>query len=337
LGLTTIDKEVTNDKRERLRFLGNSPLVPPLITLAAGLILFSLFVPHFATVRTVSGFLSSASINAIVVIGVTLLMIAGEFDLSVGAIMAMGGLIFARIMLDGGSPIVAFGLALLVAGALGAINGLLTIWSGIPSFIVTLGTRSIYRAAVWLLSGGLMLQTTQKLPVYNFFNGRLDIVNQFFTRANFRTVTVWAVLLGLLVHFLLTRTAFGNHVFAIGGNPGAAVSQGVKTKRVKVICFTITGILSGLAGVMTFSQFFTVFVATGSGLELTSIASAVAGGTVLTGGVGSIIGGLLGILLINMLRTGVVLLGLPSDNFEAIVGVAIIGAAVLNERLRGRL
>jgi simple sugar transport system permease protein len=89
--------------------------------------------------------------------------------------------------------------------------------------------------------------------------------------------------------------------------------------------------------VMTFSQFFTVFVATGSGLELTSIASAVAGGTVLTGGVGSIIGGLLGILLINMLRTGVVLLGLPSDNFEAIVGVAIIGAAILNERLRGRL
>ena len=111
----------------------------------------------------------------------------------------------------------------------------------------------------------------------------------------------------------------------------------MKTKRVKVICFTIAGILSGLAGVMTFSQFFTMFVATGTGLELTSIASAVAGGTVLTGGVGSIIGGLLGILLINMLRNGVVLRGLPSDNFEAIVGVAIIGAAVLNERLRGRL
>lgn len=337
MGITTIDKEVTSDKQKRLRFLGDSPLVPPLITLAAGLVLFSLFVPHFATMRTVSGFVSSASINAIVVIGVTLLMIAGEFDLSVGAIVAMGGYIFASVMLDGGSPIVAVGLALLAAGALGAINGLLTIWTGIPSFIVTLGTRSIYRAAVWLMSGGLMLQTTQKLPIYNLFNGRLDIVNQFFTRSNFRSVTVWAILLGLFVHLLLTRTRFGNHVFAIGGNPGAAVSQGVNTKRVKVICFTITGILSGLAGVMTFSQFFTMFVATGSGLELTSIASAVAGGTVLTGGVGSIIGGMLGIVLINMLRTGVVLLGLPSDNFEAIVGVAIIGAAILNERMRGRL
>ena len=116
LGITTIDKEVTSDKQERLGFLGDSPLVPPLLTLAVGLVLFSLFVPHFATMRTMSGFVSAASINAIVVIGVTLLMIAGEFDLSVGAIVAMGGYIFASIMLDGGSPIVAVGLALLVAG-----------------------------------------------------------------------------------------------------------------------------------------------------------------------------------------------------------------------------
>jgi simple sugar transport system permease protein len=219
---------------------------------------------------------------------------------------------------------------------MGGINGWLTIGTGIPSFIVTLGTRSIYRAAVWIFSGGLMLQTAEKLPIYEMFSGRLDLINNFFERANFRTVTVWALLLGLLLQLVLTRTRFGNQVFATGGNPGAAMAQGVKTKLVKLISFTLTGFLAGVAGIMTFSQFTTVFVATATNLELTAIASAVVGGTLLTGGVGSIIGGLIGILIINMLRTGVVLLGFPSDNFEAIVGVAIIGAAIINEYIRRR-
>lgn len=323
-------------KKKIRSLLDDSPTIPPLITLTAGLVLFSLFVPKFATMRTVSGFMNAASINAIVVIGVTLLMIVGEFDLSVGAIVAMGGYIFAKIILKGGSPVVAIGLALFVTAVLGSINGIITIWTRIPSFVVTLGNRSIYRAAVWLYSGGMMLQTTEESPVYDFFSGRLDVMNDLFNRANFRTTIVWAILLGLILQFLLTRTRFGNHVFAIGGNPQAALEQGVNTKLVKLLCFILTGIMAGLAGIMTFSQFSTVFVATGTGIELTAIASAITGGALLTGGIGSIIGGLVGILLINMLRTGVVLGGFPSDNFEAIVGIAIIGAAILNERLRSR-
>ncbi|MBI1879435.1 MAG: ABC transporter permease [Chloroflexi bacterium] len=248
----------------------------------------------------------------------------------------MGGYIFAAIILKGGSPIIAIGLALLVTAMMGGINGGLTIWTGIPSFIVTLGTSSIYRAVVWLYSGGLMLQTTDELPLYTFFNGRLDIANNLLSRANFRTVTVWVIVLGLLLQFILIRTRFGNHVFATGGNVRGAKAQGINIKLVKLICFTLTGTLAGLAGIMTFSQFLTVFVATGRGVELTAIASAVVGGALLKGGVGSIIGGLVGILLISMLRSGVVLLGFPSDNFESIVGIAIIGAAIINERVRSR-
>lgn len=311
-------------------------MAPPLVTLIVGFILFSVFVPNFASARTISGIVNAASINAIVVIGVTMLMISGEFDLSVGATVAMGGYVFAKITLNGGSPVVAVIVTLLVTAVMGAINGGLTIGTGIPSFIVTLGTLSIYRAAVWIFSGGLMLQTAEKLPIYEMLSGRLGFINNLIEQANFRTVTVWAILLGLLLHLVLTRTRFGNQVFATGGNPGAAMAQGVKTKRVKLICFTLTGALAGVAGIMTFSQFTTVFVATATDLELTAIAAAVVGGTLLTGGVGSIIGGMLGILVINMLRTGVILLGLPSDNFEAIVGVAIIGAAIINEYIRRR-
>ena len=181
-----------------------------------------------------------------------------------------------------------------------------------------------------------MLQTAEKLPIYEMLSGRLDFINNLINKPNFRTITVWAILLALLLHLVLTRTRFGNQVFATGGNPGAARAQGVRTKLIKLVCFTVTGALAGVAGIMTFSQFTTVFVATATNLELTAVAAAVVGGTLLTGGVGSIIGGLLGILIINMLRTGVVLLGLPSDNFEAIVGVAIIGAAIINEYIRRR-
>lgn len=328
---------VTTDTRKRTRsWLGDSPILPPLLTFLGIFIILSIFVPNFGTMRTVSSFISGASISAIVVLGVTLLMIAGEFDLSVGGMMAMGAYIFAMLVLNGKSPVLAVILALCVTSLLGFLNGFLTVTTRIPSFIVTLGTRSIYRAAVWIVSGGIMLQTTEKLPVFDTLNGRLDVVNDLFAGANFRTATLWALLLGVIIQLVLTRTQFGNQVFATGGNPGAALAQGINVKRVKVICFTITGLLAGWAGVLTFSQFKTAFVATGTGLELTAIASAVVGGTMLAGGVGSVIGGLLGVALVSALRSGVILLGLPSDNFEAIVGVTIIAASILNERIRLR-
>ncbi len=330
-------KAVRLETQQKPIFSFASPIIPPLITVIIIWVAFWLLVPNFGTIRTVSGVLNAASINAIVVIGVTILMIAGEFDLSVGAVMAMGGYIFAHGMVSGGSPVVAISLALLVSTLMGTINGLVTVYTRIPSFIVTLGTLSIYRGAVWVYSGGEMIQTTEKLSLYEFLNGRLDLVNDLIQRANFRTATVWVILLAILFQIILTRTRFGNHIFAVGGNPQAALAQGVNIKLVKIICFSITGALAGLAGILTFSQFASVFVATGATVELTAIAGAVVGGTLLTGGVGSVIGGLLGILLIDTLRSGVVLLGFPSDNFAAVVGVTIIGVALLIEWMRGRL
>jgi simple sugar transport system permease protein len=302
----------------------DSPVIPPLVSLILVWMVFWLFVPNFGSMRTVSGVFNSASINAVVVIGVTILMIAGEFDLSVGAIVAMAGYIFAGIMLDGGSPYWAVGAALLVATLMGAINGLITVYTRMPSFIVTLGTLSIYRGAVWVYSAGEMIQTTEKLAAYELLNGRLGLINDLIPRANFRTATVWMIILAVIFQFILTRTRFGNHIFAVGGNKQAAIAQGVNAKLVKIACFAITGALAGLA-------------ATGATVELTAIAGAVVGGTMLTGGIGSILGGLLGILLIDTLRSGVVLLGFPSDNFAAVVGVTIIGVTLLNEWIRGRL
>lgn len=326
-------------QRNVRRLFSESPIAGPLATLLVVFILFSLFVEHFFALRSVSGIVNAATLSGMVTIGVTILMISSEFDLSVAALVAMGGYLYAMNTVDGGSPVLAVLLAVGVPALLGAVNGLILIWTGIPSFIITLGTRSIYRGAVWIVSGGALLQTTQDLAIYNVFNGRLDIVNNFFSGANFRTSLLWLLAMVVLFQYILTRTRFGNHVFAAGGDPSAAAAQGVNVGRVKMINFIISGALAGFAGVLLFSQYGTVRVASGAGMELSAIAAAVVGGAFLTGGAGSIWGALIGVLLISALRTGVILLDIPfipADNFEAVVGATIVAAVILNNWIRSR-
>jgi len=333
---------MTNVAARRLHFrrlFAESPIAGPLATLIIVFVLLSVFVPQFLTLRSISGILNAATLTGMVTIGVTLLMISGEFDLSVGTLVAAGGYLFAFNTMNGGSPLVAVLLALLIPAILGALNGLILIWTRIPSFIVTLGTSSIYRGAVWLLSGGVLVQTLERPLVYEVFNGRLDVINNLFENASFRTAALWLLGVALLFQYVLTCTRYGNHVFAVGGNPAAAKAQGANVNRVKVINFAISGALAGFAGVLLFSQYRSVRVATGAGMELSAIAAAVVGGTLLTGGAGSIWGALIGVLLISALRTGVILLDIPfvpADNFQAVVGVTIVVAVILNHWLRRR-
>lgn len=320
------------------RLFSENPVAGPLAVFLVVFVLLSLFVPKFLTLRSVSGILNAATLSGTLTVGIALLMIAGEFDLSVGSQMAVGGYIFASLAMSG-QPVLGALLALLVTAALGSFNGVILVTTGIPSFIVTLGTKYFYRGMLWVISGGTMLQTVEKAGIYKFFNGRLDILNDLFPGSNFRTSLIWLFLLVVIFQFLLTKTSFGNHVFAVGGNAGAAVGQGVNVRRVKILNFAITGVLAGFTGILLFSQFSTVRVASGDGMELSAIAAAVVGGTLTTGGSGSIWGALIGALTISMLRTGVVLMNIPfipADNFEAIVGVTIVLAVILNNWMRRR-
>ena len=356
-----------------LRLFENSPIAGPLITLIAIYILFLFIVPNFATWRTLSGIVTAVSISGIVTIGITLLMISGEFDLSLAPMIAMSGYLFGSISVGADSLItntlsswglpvavgdgnvtlaVIFGLG--VPALMGLVNGLILIWTNIPSFIVTLGTRQIYRGLVWIVAGAELLQVVESadltLPVlYDVLNGRLDGFNEFIKntvlspesrdRVNFRRATLW--LFGLIVIYqtLLVWTPFGNHLFAIGGNDGAARAQGVRSSRARVYAFMISGLLAGFAGMVQFSQFKSVRVAEQTGIELTAIAGAVVGGALLNGGYGSVWGALVGVLLISVLRSGVILLKIPfvpADNFPAVVGVTIIASVIFNNWLRTR-
>lgn len=319
------------------RWVVESPIAGPMITLVGVFVLFSLFVPNFFTMRSISGIVNAATMTGVVTIGVTMLMIAGEFDLSVGPMMAMGGFLYGMNSIEGGNVALAIALALVVPGFMGAINGFIVTRTMIPSFITTLSTMFIFRGIVWVLSGGQMLQTIEKVWIYEIVNGRLQFLANAIENANFRSAAVWLLILVVVFQYVLVRTRFGNHVFATGGNEGAAAAQGVNTRRTKMYCFILSGILSGFAGILLFSQFKTIRIASGAGIELQAIAAAVVGGTLLTGGSGSIVGALLGVMIISMLRTGVVLTDLiPADNFGAIVGVTIIAAAVFNNWVRSK-
>lgn len=336
LSFMTSARRILSTLRRRL---AGSTLAGPLLTLLAIFALFALTVPNFLTWRTLTNIVNATTLVGTVTIGVTLLMIGGEFDLSVGALVAAGGYLFASST-QAGAPLLGVVLAVGVPALLGGVNGGLLLITGMPSFIITLGTLSIYQGAVWVLSGGALLQVLDRPPVFDLFNGRLEVLNALAPGANFRTSTLWIVALALAVHLLLTRTRYGNHVYAVGGDPAAARAQGVHVRRVKLINYLISGALAGFAGVLLFSQFRSVNVATGAGVELDAIAAAVVGGTLLTGGSGSVFGGVIGVLLISTLRSGVVRLDIPfipADNFEAVVGLTIIGAAVLNHHLRRNL
>ncbi|MGD2205970.1 MAG: ABC transporter permease, partial [Anaerolineae bacterium] len=227
------------------RLITESPIAGPLITLVIVFVLFSLFVPNFLTVRSLSGIVNAATLTGTITIGITLLMISGEFDLSVGPIMAMGGFLYGLNSVEGGNPLWALFLALFIPGLMGALNGVIVNQTRIPSFITTLSTMFIYRGLTWVFSGGQMFQTIEQIPVYDIFNGRMSFIADAVKGANFRTAALWWFGLVLLFQYILVRTRFGNHVFASGGNVGAAGAQGVNVQRIKLVCFTLSGVLAG--------------------------------------------------------------------------------------------
>jgi simple sugar transport system permease protein len=332
-GETTTSQVAQTGRRSLFR----SPMMGAGVTLVIVFVLFSIFVPEFLTMRSISGIINAATLTGIIAIGVTLLMIAGEFDLSVGPVMAMGGFVFGFYVMGGVNSWLAIVIALVVCMFMGLFNGFVVVRARMPSFIVTLGTAFLFTGVVWAYSGGQVLQITDDMPIFAVLNGRMEALAAWIPGANFRTSIFWLLGLVAFFQFILVRTRFGNHIFAVGGNRDAAAAQGVAVGRVKTICFMITSVLAGLAGVFLFAQFKTVRIATGTGEELKAIAAAVVGGTLITGGYGSVVGTLIGVLLISTLRTGVVLMDVISaDNFDAIVGVTIVAAAILNNYLRNR-
>jgi simple sugar transport system permease protein len=286
-------------------------------------VFFAVWADQFLTTDSLASTLAIAAELGIVAMAVTLLMIAGEFDLSVGSVLGMSSVLVAYAMTELGLPAVAAVVCGLAgAAAIGLLNGLLVVWLRIPSFIVTLGALMFWRGVVSVITQGFPIDVPDSAVLepfsHRFANG-------------FNASAFWFVGLAVVFAFLLGRAAFGNWILASGGNERAARGLGVPVDRVRVTLFVLTAVMAGLVGVMQAGRFGSVDANRGSGLELEAIAAAVIGGARLTGGFGSVIGTALGCLMIGMIRNGLALAGVASYWYTAIIGLLVVLAVVVNQ------
>ncbi len=282
----------------------------------------------FLNAQNLQGMLGLLPEMGLVAIGVTLLMICGEFDLSVGSVFALAPMTMA-VLLEGGAPFVlAFPAGLAVALLIGFINGFLTIRFSIPSFITTLGMLFVARSVTVVISGGFPpLLPTGALPKWLFtdFVGPGNMVRMSF---------IWFVMVAILATLLLSRTNFGNWVRATGGFLPAAEYMGIPTRRVKIACFMICSLLAGFAGMIQVMRLGAPLPSIGEGMELQAVAAAVIGGTALTGGIGTILGGIIGATLIRVIDNGLVLSQVDANWFKMALGALTVFAVIMNSWLR---
>jgi simple sugar transport system permease protein len=284
-------------------------------------VLMVAFVPRYTTTANIQLLLRSIPTLGVVALGVCLLMIAQEFDLSVGSIFALAPLL-AALMLKAGLNVWLTLIVSLIAGALvGIINGLVTVKTKIPSFITTLGTMMAWRGVVLVISDGKPISFFPSETYKALFNGTISIIPAQF---------LWFLGLTTLFWLLLDKHSFGNHVIATGGNSRVARAMGIDTDKVKVICFAIAGIMAAFAGNFDAARISTVFPVQGEGLALTAIAAVVIGGTNLRGGEGTVWGTFLGAAIVYTIQDVLLLLRVRAYYFDLFVGIVIVAAVVMN-------
>ena len=315
------------------RFIAK-PEFGPLVLLVAMIVVFTTINPTFMSLNNIGNALTFTVELGLIALAMTLLMTAGEFDLSVGSVFGWSAVCMWTLFNSGVASLeIAFVIAMLVALGIGLFSGLFVTRLGIPSFLVTLGMLLVVRgAALWLTSGFPQRtwdageQWLTELLVGDFYVGGLRIYMSL----------IWFILLAVILHLLLTNTRFGNWIQATGGNPGAARNRGVPIQRVKVILFMLSAAMAAFAGIISSIRVSAANPNSGTGYELEVIAMVVIGGTVLTGGRGTIIGTVIGVLILRLMRNGIVLIGVPGLAYNIFIGAIILGMMALHAALERR-
>ena len=298
----------------------------PFISLALLFAVLSIASPYFLTGTNLASVIRQTAVINIMALGMTLVIVSGGIDLSVGSILAFAGVLGTMTMVETGSVPLGI-LAGVLCGALwGCANGLMIASLRIPPFIVTLGTLGIVRGLTLVISGGLPVVG---LPKAHGFLGEGTIGPAPF-------VLVVLVLCAVITHFALHGTKLGRYTYAIGSNESAAVYAGIPVARYKVAIYAICGLLSGLAGMIETSRLMTGQPTAGVSYELQVIAAVVIGGGSLTGGEGTVIGTLIGAFIMGLLSNGSDLLGVNPYWQQVIIGAIIILAVALDEARKRR-
>ena len=292
-----------------------------LVILFVGLAL-SLLTDTFLSVANFTNVARQISINGILAVGVTFVLLTAGVDLSLGSVVALSGVACATFAHPGEhSVFVPIAVGLLTGAACGLVNGMLVTRGGVAPFIVTLGMMTIARGLALIVSGGR--------PVADMSNELTALAGDFI---GIPIPVLCFAGVAFAAWFFLRNFRLGRHIYAVGGNENAARAAGVPVERVKLFAYGLCGLLTGLAGVVLAARITTGQPNAGQAYELDAIAAVVIGGTSLAGGVGTITGSLLGVLLIGVINNGLDLMGVSSYYQAVIKGVIIVGAVWLDRR-----
>ncbi|RDK00006.1 ABC transporter permease [Paraburkholderia lacunae] len=289
-------------------------------------VLFAVLSSNFLTLGNLLNIVMQVSIIAILGFGMTYVLLLGDIDLSVGAVMALVGTIAAFAMQHGLHPALAVIVAMAAGLVLGLINGTLTSMLTIPSFIVTVATMGVFRGLAYITSAGVPISID---------DDRFAALGN----ATFLGIAIPIWILGILLavnHFLLSKTVFGRKAYLAGGNREAALYSGINVKRLRIVIFMISGLMASIGGVLMTSRLYSAQPNAGLGYELDAIAAAVLGGTSLSGGYGTIAGTLIGALIIGVINNGMNLLSVPYFYQLIVKGVVILVAVCIDVQTKKR-
>ena len=328
---TTADRKPARAGRLGRRLLSQQELAP----LIAIVILFLVFefrsgeVGFFTSPGLMSSVAALTSSVGMVSLGVTALMISGEIDLTVSAAFAVGPAVMGLLMREWGWHILAGLFAgLAIVACIGLINGLITTYIGVPSFIVTLGM--LFAVTSWnrIILGGFPVDLIEEEGTVKKILGS-DIPG-----SPIAAPFAWMVGIGIILAFILWRTQYGNWTYSAGSfGGGVARAMGVPVRRVKLTNFVLAGMLAGLAGILQFADFGSSSVASGIDINLLAIVAVVVGGTSLFGAKGTVIGSMLGAIILGSLKVGLIVIKVPSEYYLGLVGVLLVVSAGLNARV----
>jgi fructose transport system permease protein len=302
----------------------------PIIALLLAVVFFTAQSSRFLTGSNLSLVVQQVMVVGTLAIGQTLIILTAGIDLSNGAVMAFGNIVMTKLAVDGGmNPLLAILLGLLVCAAFGAFNGSLVTGLRLPAFIVTLGTLNIAFALTHIYSED---QTISGLPSELTFFGNTFQVGQ--TDITYGTVLMLALF--VVAWYVLRQTAAGRHVYAVGNNPEAARLTGIRTRRLLLGVYTTAGLVYGIAALLLISRTSVGDPQAGQTDNLDSITAVVLGGTSLFGGRGSVIGTLIGALIVGIVRNGLQLMGVRSIYQVLITGILVILAVAVDQLARRR-
>ncbi|TRM10403.1 ribose ABC transporter permease [Lentibacillus cibarius] len=307
----------------KAKLFQNFSKLGPLIGLIVMVIFLSALSEDFFTFDNILNLLRQISVNALIAFGMTFVILTAGIDLSVGSLLALGSALTAGMLASGMDPLLGVFLGLLIGLGLGAVNGLIVTKGKVAPFIATLATMTIYRGATLVYTDGMPITGLSDSFVFEMIGGG------YVFGIPFPAILMLGVF--LILYFILTKTVFGRQVYAVGGNEEASVLSGIKADRVKIWVYSLTGMLSVLAGIILTSRLNSAQPTAGEMFELDAIAAVVIGGTSLMGGRGRIFGTLVGALIIGVIDNGLNLLNVSSF-YQQIVKGGVILLAVLMDR-----